>query len=88
MEYCFKWLWENLKLTTPQLCEVYFCCNCAIVPARVLLNGGELVGNKVVSGSNGSVRCYVRPPLKMWQLVILTLHFIRCKFKNTASFNS
>ncbi len=35
-----------------------------IVSARVLSNGGVLAGNKLMSGSTGGARCYVRPPLK------------------------
>ncbi len=49
---------------TPQLHKVYFCYYCAIVSARVLSNGGVLAGNKLMSGSTGSARCYVLPPLK------------------------
>ena len=45
--------------------KVYVCYYCAIVSARVLSNGGVLVGNKLMSGSTGSTRCYVRPPLKI-----------------------
>ncbi len=36
---------------------------CAIVSARMLSNGGVLAGNKLMSGSIGGARCYVRPPL-------------------------
>ncbi len=41
--------------------EIYFCCYCAIVSARVLSNGGVLAGNKLMYESTGGARCYVRP---------------------------
>ncbi len=34
-----------------------------IVPARVLLNGGMLVGNKLMYRSTGGIHCYLSPPL-------------------------
>ncbi len=64
MECCCKWLWDNLKLKTPQLHKVYSRCYSMIASARVLSNGGVLAGNKLKSGSMGGTHCYVRPPLK------------------------
>ncbi len=57
---------------TPQLREVYFCCYCAIVSARILSNGGVLAGNKLMSGSTGNACCYVWPPLIRAKLFSLT----------------
>ncbi len=51
------------KDTTTLRSILLYCCYCAIVPARVLLNGGILAGNKLMSGSTGGLCYYVRPPL-------------------------
>ncbi len=56
---------HEAKLNTPQLRKVYFCYYCAIVSACVLSNAGVLVENKLMSGSIGGARCYVRPPLRL-----------------------
>ncbi len=40
----------------PQLREIYFCCYYTIVFAH-----GVLSGNKLMSGSTGGARYYVRP---------------------------
>ncbi len=50
---------------TLQLHEVFFCCYCTIVSARVLSNGWVLAGNKLKSGYTDGVRCYVRLPLTL-----------------------
>ncbi len=69
MDSCCKRLRDNKKLnknTTNS--QAYFCYYCASVSARVL-NGRVLAGNILMSEFTGSAHCYVRPPLKLQQLL-------------------
>ncbi len=63
------------KDTTLRCCY-YF----AIVSVSVLSNCGVLAGNKLMCGSMGSARCYVWPPL-----IIFNIHYRRADHTQTYS---